>query len=125
MGGTGVAADALAVYAATAQRRRQEQRQAQLRRRQEAWTVAQQAARLLREKFGAEQVLLFGSLAHTLWFSATSDIDLAAKGIHAEEYFTMVARLQEISPHFRIDLVDLDRCPPHMYAVIYAEGQPL
>lgn len=114
-----------AVYAATARRRHQEQKQGELRRREEAWAVAQQAARLLQQEFGAVQVLVFGSLAHKLWFTATSDIDLAAKGIHPQDYFSAVARLQDISPHFHIDLVNLDCCTTGQQVLIDAEGHPL
>ncbi len=45
---------------------------------EQAWEVAYRAARLLRERFGATRVVVFGSLAHRAWFRPWSDIDLAA-----------------------------------------------
>ncbi len=35
------------------------------------------AATLLKTKFGARRVVLFGSLAHKAWFVPNSDVDLA------------------------------------------------
>ena len=40
-----------------------------VRRRQQAWRVAQQAARLLRDEYGASKVVVFGSLVHDTWFT--------------------------------------------------------
>ena len=85
--------------------------------------VARQAAALLEEKFGATQVMLFGSLAHGLWFSATSDIDLAARGIAPENYFRAVAFLQDISSEYSIDLVTMEECTSPLADVIAEEGK--
>ena len=49
-------------------------------RRRKAWFVAERAAQLLREQFGAQRVVVFGSLAHEKGFGRWSDIDLAAWG---------------------------------------------
>jgi tRNA nucleotidyltransferase (CCA-adding enzyme) len=50
-------------------------------RKKEAWDLAKNAAHLLRKEFGAERVVVFGSLAHGQWLTPWSDIDLAAWGI--------------------------------------------
>jgi len=120
-----IAPDDLATYRVTAWQRREQEQQAQFHRRELARAVARQAAELLRQQFGAIQVILFGSLAHSRWFTTTSDIDLAASGVAKEEFFTAVARLQDLSPLFRIDLVDLENCPPHLREAIDQEGQEL
>jgi predicted nucleotidyltransferase len=59
--------------------------------------VAQKVAHLLRQKFGATRVVAFGSLAHRKWFSQWSDIDLAAWGISAYEFYRAVADVTELS----------------------------
>ncbi|MEZ4734952.1 MAG: nucleotidyltransferase domain-containing protein [Caldilineaceae bacterium] len=115
----------LAVYKATAQRRWQAEQAAVTQRRAQAMVTARQAARFLKEHFGATRVMLFGSLVHNQWFSASSDIDLAAWGIKDEEFYRAVARLQDLSSEFKIDLVAMERCPQHLYQTILAEGTVL
>ena len=46
-------------------------------------SAASEAADLLKREYGATRVVLYGSLAHGAWWSATSDIDLAAEGTPA------------------------------------------
>jgi predicted nucleotidyltransferase len=117
--------DKMALYRTTVQRRTDEVAQMQIKRRDLAWQVAYQAAGYLKSHFGARQVLAFGSLVHGHWFSATSDIDLAASGVQDEDYFVAVARLQDLSPEFQIDLVALEHCPATLRETILREGQTL
>ena len=92
------------------------------RRRRQAWRVARRAARLLREKYGASKVVLFGSLAHDAWFTPWSDIDLAAWGIPPERFYGAVAAITGLSPAFKIDLVDPDACRSALRATVEREG---
>ncbi|MFN3983629.1 MAG: nucleotidyltransferase family protein [Caldilinea sp.] len=94
-------------------------------RRQEAWRVARQAAQILREQYGAVRVLIFGSLAHDDSFTGWSDIDLAVWGIPPERFYSAVAAVGELSPSFRIDLVDPAACRPALRRTIEAEGVEL
>jgi predicted nucleotidyltransferase len=73
-------------------------------RRQSAQEVAQAAAQLLRDRFGASRVVLFGSVL-TADFHEASDIDLAVWGIAPADYFAAVGWLQGLS-EFAIDLVE-------------------
>ena len=61
----------MAVYLATARRRKAQEDQDVTCRRARAWALARRAATLLREQFGATRVVLFGSLVYedgfTLW----------------------------------------------------------
>ncbi|MFZ1632066.1 MAG: nucleotidyltransferase domain-containing protein [Anaerolineae bacterium] len=113
---------AMAVYRATAQRRAAETARALASRRARAQEVARQAAMLLKEQFGATQVVVFGSTVHGHWFTATSDIDLAARGLAPDDYFTAVARLQDLSPEFKVDLVAVERCKAALCESIAREG---
>jgi len=93
--------------------------------RLQAWEVARRAARLLREKYEATRVVLFGSLAHEAWFTPDSDIDLAAWGIPAERFYRAVAEVTGMSPIFKIDLVDGETCRASLRAVLEREGVEL
>lgn len=115
----------LAVYRATAYKHWQQEQAKLAKRKVCAHDVARQAAMMLKERFGATCVLLFGSLAHEQWFSASSDIDLAAWGIQDGDFYRAVAYLQDLSPEFSIDLISMEHCSPHLRKAILAEGKPL
>jgi predicted nucleotidyltransferase len=91
-------------------------------RRDRAWEVARTAANLLRERFGATRVVVFGSLAHDEWFTRWSDIDLAAWGISPDAFFRAVAEVTGLSAEFKVDLVDPHDCRPAMRQSIDREG---
>jgi predicted nucleotidyltransferase len=90
-----------------------------------AWELARTAADMLRERFGANGVVVFGSLAHDEWFTRWSDIDLAAWGIPPDVFFRAVAAVTGLSAEFRIDLVDPRDCRPALRQVIEREGVPV
>ena len=91
-------------------------------RREKALDVAKQAASLLRRKFGAERVMLFGSLASKDAFTLWSDIDLAVWGIAPDAFYSAVAAVTGLSPVFKIDLVEPDTCRKGLYDVIQKQG---
>lgn len=101
----------MARYRAGAQAREKARQQAAERRREAAWVLAGRAAHLLREEFGATQVIVFGSLAHGAWFHERSDIDLAAAGIPAEAFWRAGAVLDRLDAAFAFDLVALEAAP--------------
>lgn len=92
---------------------------------QQAHRLARRAAKLLHEEFGAERVVLFGSLAHRAWFTEWSDIDLAAWGIPPDRFFAAVAAVTDLSTSFQIDLVDPEQCSSHLRKSIQRDGQAL
>ena len=100
--------EAMARYRRTALAREEARREQAEQRRQVAWDVARQAARLLRESFGATRVVVFGSLAHGAWFHPRSDIDLAAEGIPPEAFWRAGVALEKIDPSFEIDLIAIE-----------------
>lgn len=95
------------------------------RRKEKAWQVARTAANLLREKFGAQKVVLFGSLADSTHFTRWSDIDLAVWGIAPERFYEAVADITGMSTDFKIDLVDADNCAAGLQENINQEGVSL
>jgi predicted nucleotidyltransferase len=95
------------------------------RRKQQAMQVARQAARLLRERFQAQRVVLFGSLVHEASFTPWSDIDLAAWGIPPDRIYAAIAAVTGLSPDFKIDLVDPGACRPGLQSAIERDGVEL
>jgi predicted nucleotidyltransferase len=90
-----------------------------------AWQTARQIAALLRTKYGAEQVIAFGSLTDSGPFDERSDIDLAVSGVATADFFTAYAQAMLLSPEFKLDLLDLTDCPPQVRADIMARGVAL
>jgi len=67
-------------------------------------------------------VVAFGSLAHPAWFSPWSDMDLAAWGIPADQFYRAVAAATGFSPDFEVDLLDPEGCRPTVREFIEREG---
>ena len=94
----------------------------QMRQRQQrGWEVARQSARILKEQFGAQRVVLFGSLLEPQRMTWHSDLDLAVWGLPERDYFRAVATLIDVEPEFRVDLVEGQRVEPHILKAI-AQG---
>ena len=104
------------------QQRTQEDKKRLARRYDQAWRLARRAASLLRNQYGASQVIVLGSLAHAAWFNAWSDIDLAVWGIPPERFYAAVAAVTGLSPRFKIDLVDPESCRSDLLQTIEKEG---
>lgn len=87
-----------------------------------AWDVARQAARLLRDAFGATRVVVFGSLLERSLFHERSDVDLAAWGISEERYLSAVSRLLSLDSQVDIDLIRVEEATERLLSVIEQEG---
>jgi predicted nucleotidyltransferase len=114
--------EAMAIYRATTQRRRQAEQQAQRHRQRLAWQLARRAAALLQEQFGATRVIVFGSLVHRGCFTPWSDVDLAAWSIPSEDTFRAIGAVMDLSQEIEINLVDVGACRPSLLATIEQEG---
>jgi predicted nucleotidyltransferase len=113
----------LEIYRKTAREREAKLRIQLDERQNRAWVIARQAARILKEEFGASRVVVFGSLLHTELFHLRSDIDLGVWDIHS--YFRAVSRLMDIDPEIEFDLVPVEDARPGILAVIQQEGVDL
>lgn len=91
-------------------------------RKKQALEIGRKVAGMLKEKYGAVHVVLFGPLAHRVWFTPRSDIDIYAEGIPVSSFFKAEADTQEMVQGFKVDLVDSGVCPPDMIAKIKQEG---
>ncbi len=91
-------------------------------RRDQALDIGRKAGDLLKRKYGAERVVLFGSLAHGAWFTPRSDIDIYVEGISVDTFFKAEAEIQEMSEGFKVDLIDSKECSPELLRKIEEEG---
>jgi len=113
------------VYAATLRARSAETARRRRERREQAWTVARQAAQVLRSQFGVTSVWVFGSLAEGDHFTERSDIDMAATGFTPAVHVEALGRLLRLSADFEFDLVDLDHCPHGLRRAVEQSGVDL
>jgi len=92
------------------------------RRRERALEAAAACARLLKERFGARRVILFGSLAGQTTWHEQSDIDLAVEGLADEDFFPAYSACRDLLPRdMELDLVPLEDAYPEMRARILGE----
>lgn len=115
----------MAVYRATARRRRELDEQELTARRQRAWEAARRAAMLLREDFGAERVVVFGSLLRPHSFNKWSDVDIAAWGISSKDTFRALGAVMDLSADIEMNFVDIETCHAALRATIEREGQDI
>ncbi len=79
-------------------------------RRQAAWAIADQCSRILKQEFGATEVIVFGSLRGDAPWHNDSDLDLAVRGISSDGLLKAFDRLATIVPRWLpFDLVAVER----------------
>lgn len=112
----------MARYKRTAWLREKTRRRVADDRKQAAVPIAERAAAILKEQFGAQRVILFGSLAHGHWFGPKSDIDLAAEGIQASDFWRAWCALDEIDSDFEINLIAIESASASLQEALAYEG---
>jgi predicted nucleotidyltransferase len=115
----------MARYRATARRQEQAARDALVRREEQAWGLARQAAALLRAEFHVETIVVFGSLVHPGFFTRWSDVDLAARGLDPRDTLRVMEMVRDLSAEIPVNLVDLGAASDSLRRVVEREGQPL
>ncbi len=88
-------------------------------------TLARQAAALLKNMYGVQRVVAFGSLTQQDRFTSWSDVDLAAWGLTAANWLRAMAAVRALFAEIELNLVDVACCSPELLAVIEEEGVPL
>lgn len=90
--------------------------------REEVLQIAERCSDLLKTRFGARRVIVFGSAVGQAPWHAGSDLDLAVEGIRPEEFFKAHSALERLAPRgLKVDLVDLQTAYPEMRARILGE----
>ncbi len=115
----------LALYKEAARRRHTQRAKWLNQRRERAWRVAREGARLLQKDFGARRVRIFGSLLQADRFDERSDVDLAAWGLDERSYLQVLACLLAIEPDISVDLIEAEDAQPRLLATIESEGLDL
>jgi predicted nucleotidyltransferase len=106
-------------------KRKAETRVEVAKRRRRAMNTARKAAKMLKEKFGAKEVILFGSLARRGCFTLYSDIDLAVRGIPSDKFYAAVGLIIIFNMEFDIDLIEIETSPAALKQNIKKYGKPL
>lgn len=114
-----------AAYLQGARQRRQAQQRQLQAYHQTLLAVATQAAQILKQEFGAQQVWLFGSVLVPRSIHARSDVDLAVAGLDPTQYFVALARLLDLDPNVSVDLVEIERTSDSLRSRILSEGRVL
>ena len=94
------------------------------KRKEQALEAAEACIRLLKERFGAQRVILFGSIAGQGPWHGRSDIDLAVEGLAPAEFFPAYSACRDLLPRgldLELDLVALEDAYPEMRARILGE----
>lgn len=100
-----------------------ERQKEEKRRRQLAIKKAKAVAKTLKEKYQAEEVILFGSLIWRPDFSwRGTDIDLIVRGLEDERYFEILADISAISYPFHVDLIPFEKAWPSIKKRALKEG---
>jgi predicted nucleotidyltransferase len=76
--------------------------------RQKLMRCIHNVASVLKTRFGARRVVLFGSLVHAAWFRSAADVDLAVSGLAAEHYWQAWQVAEEIIADRFVDLLTLE-----------------
>lgn len=112
----------MATYQSSARQRAAKLQTESHERGRRAWDVAKKASVLLKHEFGAEQVMLFGSLARGEPLSSHSDVDLAVWNLDENLLYRAVSRLLEIDPSISVDLLRIEDTSSNLQNAILAEG---
>ncbi|KPL87354.1 hypothetical protein SE16_11400 [Ardenticatena maritima] len=114
----------MARYRETHRKRREARARALAARREQAWAEARKAARLLKEEFGAQRVVLFGSLVREggRFFDERSDIDLAVWGMGWRDLLRAWSRLNASPFTFAFDVMLIEDARPSLRERIEHEG---
>lgn len=110
-------------YLAGARRRLRVRPASSARSREERRLVEalREVALILKARFGASRVLLFGSLARGGWQASTSDVDLAVEGLKGD-YWEAWGVVEDAVADRRVDLVEMEAASPSLRAAIEEEG---
>jgi predicted nucleotidyltransferase len=87
--------------------------------------IIREAATTLKTRFGAQRVILFGSLAHAAWFTPDSDVDLVVEGLMGDAYWQAWRLLEEIIPSRPVDLIELETAGESLRRAIKRYGVEL
>ncbi len=80
---------------------------------------------LLKERFGASRVVVFGSLVRKELFHRRSDVDLAVWDLDENIYYRAVGQLLYLDSEISMDLVRIEEASDSLRSRIEKEGKVL
>ncbi len=81
-------------------------------RKHKALEIAKDCIKILKEEFGAKEVIIFGSLRGDSPWHEKSDLDLAVKGMSNDQIWDAYGKLEKIVPSWlTFDLVSVEQVP--------------
>lgn len=90
--------------------------------RRQAGILAEECVRVLKERFGARKVYVFGSVTGGTPWHDRSDVDIAVEGLAPQDYMRALSALYELlPPGLELDLITLEEAPPELAAHIRGE----
>lgn len=90
--------------------------------RMQALEIAKRAEEILKTRFGATRVIVFGSARGDAPWHEGSDLDLAVEGLPQENFWGAYSAMIDLMPsNLDFDLVELDKAPPELAKRITGE----
>ncbi len=94
-------------------------------RKDKALEIADTCIKLLKEEFGANEVIIFGSLRGDSPWHEASDLDLGVKGMSDDQIWDAYGKLEKIVPSWlKFDLVPVEKVPHYIRNRIF-QTQPM
>jgi predicted nucleotidyltransferase len=90
--------------------------------REEILARVQEVSEVLKNRFKAKRVILFGSLAHYAWFTEDSDVDLVVEGLMSRNYWKAWKIAEEIIHDRPVDLIEVETCSDSLKRAIERYG---
>jgi predicted nucleotidyltransferase len=84
-----------------------------------------EAATVLKSRFGARRVVLFGSLAHAAWSTPDSDVDLAVEGLAGKVYWQAWREIEAMIGDRPVDLIEVEMAGESLRQAIQRYGMEL
>jgi predicted nucleotidyltransferase len=120
-----ISEEELKQYQRAAYARWQAEQRQQEERRAQAWSLAHEAAQLLKQEYAATRVVVFGSLTHLGRFTARSDVDLAVWGLTTSNWLRAIGAVRELSREIDLNVADVECCAPALIQAIERDGVPV
>jgi predicted nucleotidyltransferase len=90
--------------------------------RSDAMDKAKKIAAMLKEKYGANKVILFGSIVKSDYLHEKSDIDLLVYGIKPEDFLRAGVDAWKISVCFDVDIIPAEKAEKTIVEIAEREG---
>jgi predicted nucleotidyltransferase len=95
------------------------------RERERVLDRIREAASVVKTRFGARRVVLFGSLAHAAWFMLDSDVDLAVEGLAGNDYWQAWRLVEQIIGDRPVNLIEIETAGESLRRAIERYGVEL